>query len=213
MRSLALALTLITTTAAFADPPEDEPTAAPGSIATGMIETANAEGVFDIVHNGHVSVRHLGSGLTCHFLDSGDGSQLVLFPGLQRGEDVACDTNNGGEAYTLYATRYPLPTSAEEQIAGAEAAIRHRWPDARLYPSAMDVTVDGAPPSRTAEFIVMRDGVRSYTSAAVAIVNGWTIKLRYTAPAPDDDAARQAELIAGALFSSALTEILRRPNL
>ena len=68
MRRLLLTLALaLGTTPAFAQGTEEEPQAAPGSIAIGMIENADAIGIFDIVHNGQVSVRHLRSGLRCDF--------------------------------------------------------------------------------------------------------------------------------------------------
>jgi hypothetical protein len=76
-----------------------------------------------------------------------------------------------------------------------------------------DVVSEGLPPSRTLEFFVTHNGKRHYTSVSVAIVNGWVIKLRFTASAPDDDAARQAELMAGVIFAATLNEIIEQPNL
>lgn len=205
MRRIIFAIALALATPAFAQ--EDEPRAAPGSIAIGIIENAGAEGVFDIVHNGQVSVRHLGSGMICDF-DAEGGGRVVIFPGLPRGDNVACDAMNERAAMTLYATRYPFTTNVQEQLAGAEAAIRQRFSDATPYPNYADIEADGLPEHRTAEYFITRDGVRNYTAASVALVGEWTIKLRYTAVAATDDEARQAELTAGLLFASTLSRMI-----
>lgn len=192
-------------------PQDIEPAAAPGSIAIGLIENADAEGVFEIVHNGQVSVRHPRSGLVCHFLRDGAGARLVLFPGLPRGEDVACDTTDGRESVTLYATRFPGPTTLQEQIAGAENALRTRFPDAEAYTPAL-ATDEAGPPSRTIEFIVARqDGARMYTRACVSIISGWVIKMRYTYLAPDAASARSGERMSSALWTSTLAEVMTNP--
>jgi hypothetical protein len=196
---------------ALADPPEEELTAAPGSIAYGMIENADAEGVFELVHNGQVTVRHVGSGLVCHFMRDGAGGRLLLFPGLARGDDVGCDSMQDRVSITLYATRYPPPWTLDQSIADAEAAIRQRFPDA--VPHVATLVDPGLPfPRRTAHFIVTHNAERMFTSASVAQIGDWTIKLRYSAYAPDDAAARQAEIAAGLVFAGALEEIAAPPN-
>ncbi len=212
LRRVAGALALFLAMAAPAGAQEEEPTAAPGSIAIGMIETADAEGIFDIVHNGQVSVRHIRSGLVCHFARDGAGGRIVLFRGLPRGEDVACDANDGRESVALYATRYPRTTTLDEQIAGAEQALRTRYPNAQPYTPTLAVN-GAAPPFRTVEFIVARreDGARMYSRAAVAIISGWTIKMRYTLLAPDDEAARQGELTSSLMWRTALADVMANP--
>lgn len=214
MRSLVCALAVLAFAAsARAQGTEAEPQAAPGSIGYGMIEQAHADGVFELVHDGQVTVRHVGSGLICHFLRNGDGGRLILYPGLPRGDNVACDFNDGREFFTIYATRFPFRTSLDEQINGADTAIRQHFPDARPFPPASDVSADTVMAHRTAEFIVTREGVRCYTRASVAQVGDWTIKVRYTIAAPDDAAARQAQRTAGSIFAGVLSEIIAPPNL
>ncbi len=214
MRSLLCAVALVACAAqAYAQGTEAEPQAAPGSLAIGMIEQADAEGVFELVHDGQVTVRHVGSGMICHFLRSGDGGRLILYPGLPRGDNVACDFNDGREFFTIYATRFPFRTTLDEQINGASTAIRQHFPDARPYPAASDAATDTVMAHRTVEFIVTREGVRSYTRASVAQVGDWIIKVRYTIAAPDDAAARQAQATAGGIFAGALSEIIAPPNL
>jgi hypothetical protein len=153
-------------------------------------------------------VRHVGSGLMCHFRREGEGGRLMLYPGLPRGDNVSCDSNDGREYVTLYATRFPFNTTLDEQIAGAEEAIRHRFPDAIPFPSA-----NADPSRRHAQFIVTHHGERTYTRASVARVGDWIIKLRYSVRAPDDASAVAAEQTAAALFEGALSEIVAPPNL
>lgn len=205
---------------AFAQSTEEEPQAAPGSIATGMIEEANAIGIFDIVHNGQVSVRHLRSGLRCDFDREGNGRLIVFGPApgaaapaeplaIPRGDDVACDMTEGAVQLRYFATRYPFGSTLEEQITGVETAIQRRDASAVRYPGvAVRDTEDGLPLRRTTRFIIVRDGARFFTSASVARVGDWILKLRYTAPAPDDAAAAQADANAALAFDSALRQII-----
>lgn len=224
MRWLLLSLAFALNAApAFAQGTEEEPQAAPGSIAIGMIEEANAEGIFDIIHNGQVSVRHLRSGLRCDFARNGDGGRIIIFtppappvntppaadPTIPRGDDVACDMTENGVQLRYFATRYPFGSTLDEQIAGVETAIRRRNANATRYPGpATRDTEDGLPLRRSTRFIVTHDGVRQFTRASVARIGDWIIKLRYTAPAPDDAAAAEADAAADLAFDGALRDII-----
>lgn len=212
MRRLAIALALMVQPA-FAQGTEEEPTAAPGSIAYGMIENAEANGVFELVHDGQVTVRHIGSGLICHFALDGEGGELRLYPGLPRGDNVSCDNSSADQYVTLYATRFPFQTTLDEQIEGADAAIRQRFPDAQPFPAPSEDPPDALPPRRHVQFIVTLNGQRTYTRATIAQVGDWIIKLRYSAVAPDDAAATQGEVTSNALFEAALAEMVPPPNL
>jgi hypothetical protein len=192
---------------AFADPPEEELTAAPGSIAYGMIEEANADGVFDIVHNGQVSVRHLASGLRCDFARDGNGSRIVLFSSLPRGEDVACDTQGETEFVTIYATRYPDGRNLAAVLNEAEAAIRNRFPGATPAPAAVTVSSQDLPEQRARHFLVDIAGRPHFTSVAVAQANGWTYKVRFTTLIEDDGDLMRYQLQAGLLLTGVLLEL------
>ena len=217
---VTLAFTLVAAPA-FAQGTEAEPQAAPGSIAIGMIEHADADGIFDLVHNGQVTLRHTRSGLTCHFLRDGTGGRIIVFappaattpvnsePAIPRGDDVACDMTEGRTQTRYFATRYPFGSTLEEQITGVEAAIRRRDPGAVRYGGeTLRNTEDGLPTRRSTRFIITHDGVRTFTRASVARVGDWILKLRYSAPAPDDAAAAQADQLADSLFDGALSEII-----
>ncbi len=220
MRQLLLTLALAFGAApAWAQGTEEEPQAAPGSIATGMIEAADADGIFDLVHNGQVSVRHLGSGLRCDFNRDGGGGRIIVFGppagtppapnAIPRGDDVACDMTEGAVQIRTFATRYPFGSTLEEQITGVEAAIRRRDANAVHYdgPAVRD-TEDGLPLRRNTRFIITHDGARLYTSASVARIGNWILKLRYTAPAPDDAAAAEADAAADLAFDGVLSQII-----
>jgi hypothetical protein len=210
MRNLLLALALFTTPA-FAQGTETDPQPAPGSIAIGMIEAANAQGVFDVVPDGHVSVRHLGSGLVCHFTDNAEGGRVIVFPQLARGEDVGCDLNPGNASITLYATRYPFASNLDEQLAGAEAAIRQRFTDAR--PSNVTTASAANVPQRASAFLIAMNGAPRFTSVHIAQIGDWTIKQRYTARAATDTEIAAASQAATAHFAATLADIASPPNL
>ena len=108
-----------------------------------------------------------------------------------------------------FATSYPFGSTLDEQIAGVETAIRRRNADAVRYPGeATRNADDGLPLRRTTRFIVTQEGARAYTRASVARIGDWILKLRYSAPAPDDAAAAQADAAADLLFDGALDEII-----
>ncbi|MEZ5956556.1 MAG: hypothetical protein R3C27_05005 [Hyphomonadaceae bacterium] len=221
MRRLLLTLALALVAApALAQGTETEPLAAPGSIATGMIENAEADGIFDIVHNGQVSVRHLRSGLRCDFDRQGNGRLIVFAPPpsttgptpettIPRGDDVACDMTEGQVHLRYFATRYPFGSTLEEQIAGVERVILRRDPAAAPYPGpVVSDSTDGLPIRRTTRFILTQNGTRLFTSASVARIGDWILKLRYTAPAADDTAVAEADANAALAFDAALRQII-----
>lgn len=193
---------------------KDEETAAPGSIAIGMIEEADAEGVFEVIHNGQVSVRHVGSGLRCDFERDGEGGSLALFPGLPRGDDVACDYEHAEYDLTVYASRRPGPPPLDSELDEAVRAIRYIYPTARtLAPANGTIPLGAFPPQRRLGFIITIDGVQHFSSVHVAQVGAWTIKQRYTAPAVTGNALHEADLMADSLFAATLAHIVTPPNL
>ncbi|MBX9746501.1 MAG: hypothetical protein K2X34_06340, partial [Hyphomonadaceae bacterium] len=183
---------------------KDEETAAPGSIAIGMIEAANAEGVFEIVHNGQVSVRHIGSGLRCDFERSGDGGRLIVYPNATRGDDVACDFETGNHDVTLYATRYPGPPTLDLPFADAVAAIEQVYPGARALEPSYDVNTEGMPPHRAARFLLVKDGITYFSSVHIAQLGDWTIKQRYSVPVETAEQAVEADRAASLHFEATL---------
>lgn len=201
MRGLFVAVALLcTATQALAQSP-------PPSAAQELIAQSAAEGVFEAIPSDDaVVVLHPRSGLVCRLRTEG-ANRLLIFPQAARGEDVACETRNERESITLYATRYSFATTLEEQIEGAEAAIRHRFPNAEAAAAAMQISSGALPPHRSVQFIVHSNGVRTYTRASVAQVGDWVVKLRYSVTAPDAAAEREGEIAANMAFATALREM------
>lgn len=166
-----------------------------------LIAESGAEGVFEVVEDG--KVRHLGSGLVCRFY-TGQTNRLHLYEGSARGEDIGCDSAREDQYMTLYATRYPPPVSLEERLAGAEAAIRQRFSDAHPLNPRISMESERLPPRLVRNFLVTVNGARWFTSVTMAQREEWTLKLRYTAPVPDDRAILRAELEAQSFFTLAL---------
>lgn len=201
MRGLFVAVALLCTASpALAQAPAQSP-------AQQLISQSAAEGVFEAVASDEaIVVRHPRSGLVCR-LRAGGANRLLIFPQAARGEDVACETRNERESVTLYATRYSFATTLEEQIDGAEAAIRHRFPNAEAAAAATQISSGALPPHRSVQFIVHPNGVRTYTRASVAQVGDWVVKLRYSIVAPDAAAEREGEIAANMAFATALREM------
>lgn len=183
---------------------------ASASASLSIIATANAEGVFAPGAT-EGSVRHLGSGLICHFQSDGAGGRIVLFPGLPRGDDVACEFADGGQNIRLYATRLPQRASLDDLVAAIETAVRRATPEAALYVATLRIANNaGLPASRSAQYLLPgENGARDYLRVSVAQVGAWTIKMRYRAPAPDDAAARRLEERSELTWRGMLGEIGR----
>lgn len=210
MRGLLCTLALMLAAApALADPPEGELRAASGSLGLELIDAASADGVFELLPSGPhtIVLRHPASGLVCRF-GVDDPNRLVIFPQAARGEDVACETEEGGAAIRLFATRYSFATTVTEQIEGAGGVIERLYPGAQPFRIPQPISESGLPAHRTIAYLVERQGVRSLTSASVAQIGDWVFKLRYTAPAADAEAARAAANAAERAFAATLREIV-----
>ena len=179
-----------------------------GAPAEALIGQSRAEGVFEALPAEHlVVVRHERSGLICR-LDPTHTNRLLIFPQAARGEDVACDSEGARVSTRIYATRYSFETDVDQQLAGAVAAIRTLHPDARVRPPTMDARASALPASRSAHFLIPQDGGgQLYSRVSVAMIGGWVIKMRYTAVAPDAQAAQQAELESTMLWNATLGEV------
>lgn len=207
LRAAVIAFALMAAPA-FAEPPEEELTAAPGSIAIGMIEEAAADGVFEIVHNGQVSVRHIGSGLRCDFMRDGAGGSLLVFPGFPRGDDVGCSYEEAGNVgMTVYATRHPHPPALQRHVEIAEKQMRERGgPPRRLRTEQLAEA--GLPDTLAQNYTVKMGRHLWFASIMVAQVDAWTITLRYSRPVNDPQIIRDAEATVPMLFRSTVLEIL-----
>jgi hypothetical protein len=174
--------------------------------ARAMIERAQASGVFEPLEDDNViMVRHAASGMVCLFSSDNRRAELMLFSsGLPRGDDVGCIRDSQDLWTTLYATRYAQPMSAEQALGEAVAGIQNRFQDAQRTPAIIQMSTESLPPLHVAHFFVTLEGDRWITSALVAQSGDWILKVRYTAPAPDEDAVRRHQLEASAMLAHAL---------
>lgn len=214
MRSILIAVVALALSATQAFAQETQQT--PLQASQALIERFEMSDIFVPVEGDSVSVRHVASGLVCHFFGTPTRTELLAFTGSPRGEDVGCLTNVEGKVMTLYATRYDPPISTEEALQHGIAGIRHSFPDAQSTPATLNFSTEGAPTPRVAHFLATRNGERWFTSVMVAESNGWMFKLRYSAPAPDEAPLMSHELEAGAVFALALGELTNTrppPNL
>ena len=175
--------------------------------ARALIDRAQAADLFEVVEGDSVATRHLASGMVCHFYPGATRVELLIFSNLPRGEDVGCVQDRADQATTLYATRYAPPMSARDALADAEAAIRQRFPNAQPSPPSIVMSSEGLPATLVANYLITVRGERWLTSAIVARVGDWIIKLRYSGPARDAEGLMQAELEANAMITAALLEM------
>ncbi len=197
--ALALAVLIFAAPAVAEEAARATPIAAPQIIAA-----AGAADLFTPLPSAHgVRVRHAASGLVCSF--DALGGRILVFPGLPRGEDVGCDRAGQYEAATLYATRYPQTLSLDEHVRNAIGSIHARFPNAQpLSPSA----AADQNASRTARFLINDEaGARRYTRVSLASVDGWVIKMRYTATIADDTALAAAEAASDQLWTETLASV------
>lgn len=184
--------------------------ASPGAIGLELINTSNATGVFTLLPAERIiALRHAQSGMICRF-DPEAANRLMLFPDAPRGDDVACETGDVNETVVLHATRYPSATTNAQQADLASAALLERFPGAQRWAPARVARRSAAPalpPHITRRYAVtLPDGRRAYARVAVAVLDEWTLKLRYTAAAPDAAAMAGAESTAAAVWRSALND-------
>jgi hypothetical protein len=117
---------------------QDDPATTAHAEADALIAAADAEGVFENITADSVpTLRHIQSGLTCHFTPGEASNSVTVYPdmgaGLARGDNVACNTRASRMNATLYATRYAGQVTDEQVMEISRAAILTRLPDARPY--------------------------------------------------------------------------------
>lgn len=200
MRVRTIVIGVVAALASTAAPAAERkpPTAEASAEAQRIIAVADAAEYFVDVSEGEVpEVRHVRSGLTCTFEPNAPGNRITIYPSggpdpIARGDDVSCATESLGYVISLYATRYPKPTTVEEQMGVAVASIRQVFSDVRPYTGqAANAKVADKPGEtpralhKTARFLAKKDGRQVYTRASVAKVGDWIILERVTGPKDD----------------------------
>ncbi|MFN3536017.1 MAG: hypothetical protein ACK4Y4_01050 [Brevundimonas sp.] len=188
---------------------QGDPGAAARAEAEALIAAAGAEGVFENVTTDTVpTLRHVQSGLTCHFTPGAATNSVTVYPeapGLDRGDNVGCNTRGQNMDVTVYATRYAHDYSAAEVLNDAIAAIRHRWPEAQAHEDGFPLLTppdQEEPPAHAVFKVTVRDAP-SVTFVLVQHLGAWSYKMRGT-QAGDD--VMMAGLTGGMMFMNALSD-------
>jgi hypothetical protein len=176
--------------------------------ASEIIANAGAQDLFVQEPNDRaVTLRHTRSGMLCRFALAYNGN-ITIIPsegfGIPRGDDVACAEDSEFGSFTLYATRRGTASNNDEALAGAIAALRALFPDAREIQLS---ELPAAPPapnameSRTAAFMIRLQGRDTFTRVSVFTANGWEYKLRFTSP------DQRANILADILWWALLNDL------
>jgi hypothetical protein len=161
-------------------------------------------------------VRHPRSGLVCRW-GQDQTTRVVVFRGaaIPEGDNIGCDMSfaGGPGAVTLYATRYPVATTLEEQRDSALAAMLQRFPGAGRLPEfgrTSPLWARFSAPAFLQANLAARGALQQqgqdldlFTGVAVAMVDGWVIKMRLTAP------IRVGPVQADAYWAQALYDVMR----
>lgn len=206
---IAAAFVLLAAPLASAGPQAGAPTpplmagsVPPDQASQAIIDQGGAGDVFTVaVVPGLYGVRHTQSGMVCRFRPDAT-SRVVVFPfeasNAPRGDDVACDSTYGNESVTFYATRYRPARTVAQALDYAVSQMRARFPGLEpVTPGASGLPdVTGPPASQTASFLMSAPGGLAFTRVSVAIVDGWEIKMRYTARITDRSEAAYVNTLA-----------------
>jgi hypothetical protein len=199
-----------------APPAAEAPAPAPDAAAR-LIAGHGMEDVFEpVADDFFIAVRHRLSGFVCRF-EPGPPARLIVFPGLERGEDVGCDqTTNSGEIYTFYVTRYPPQErfTAEDQMNGSMEIMLSRYPNAEIWAPPFEIALgEGAfvpPETFTGRLIYPgRDRQRYLTRVSIAQVGPWSLKMRYSAGPIGSDGPEALDMGASLIWGMNLIGFAR----
>ena len=189
----------------------DDPSASARAEAEALIAAAGAEGIFENVTADTVpTLRHLESGLICHFTPGEASNSVTVYPamgaGLARGDNVACNTRASRMNATVYATRYADQATAEQVLEISTAAVRARLPDAESYEGGFPLLT--APtrdePPLHAVFIDHRPEGPLITFLLIQHHGDWGFKFRGSREGED---VVEAGMTGGMMFMNALSEV------
>jgi hypothetical protein len=173
--SLAAAFALIATPAL----------AQPQTPAQQLIAEAHAEGVFEEVPSlpRSYSVRHIQSGLVCHFPLEGSQSRLVIMTEVARGEGVTCNGDMGDTTWVIVALHMQIAPTIEETMPLIADRCTGETSSVEQLPPFDAAPPDMAPTLTSRYVITTASGARRYCQLSHAVVDGWTIVLRLLGPA------------------------------
>ncbi|MDP8916888.1 MAG: hypothetical protein M3M95_06765 [Pseudomonadota bacterium] len=183
--------------------------------ADAVIRRASAQAhVVNDTRRDFPAVRHTASGLRCLF-QPGRSDNAIVWIGSAAGGGMGCTSRPVGFHQTLQAVRLAPGETLESVLEASVRDITTGRPDARLYEGGgMSVRVApaaGLPPaaSRSAAYLVRREGRAVFSRVSVAIVDGWVIRQQFEAPA---DQAEAAQLLAEVVMSTTLIDLASRAS-
>ena len=187
---------------------ENDPAVSARAEADLLIAAAGAEGVFENITTDTVpTLRHVQSGLTCHFTPGEASNSVTVYPalgdGIVRGDDVSCHTRASRMSATVYATRYADQATAEQVLEISTAAVRARLPDAVAYEGGFPLLT--APtrdePPLHAVFTARSEEGPFVTFLLVQHHGDWGFKFRGSR---EGDEVVEAGMTGGMMFMNAL---------
>lgn len=177
--------------------------------AAGLIARAAAGAVFeDVTKDTLPSLRHKPSGFICTFEPGQADNALTIFPGKTPGDDVACTTRSGSALNVMYVTKFPVALSVDDALKVYLTEIKRAHPDvegAKGTFGDMSTNRPGSPPRRTARLTYAMNGEKAFSRVSVAVINGWVIEQRITAPQAD---AMGADLLGEVLMMGAVERMV-----
>ena len=194
---------------------QDDPAASASAEADALIAAAGAEGVFENVTADAVpALRHVQSGLTCHFTPGEASNSVTVYPamgaGLARGENVACNTRASRMNATVYATRYGDQATAEQVLEISTAAVRARLPDVVAYEGGfplLTAPTEDEPPLH-AVFTGQSPEGPFVTFLLIQHHGDWGFKFRGSREGED---VVEAGMTGGMMFMNALSAVVAEP--
>lgn len=191
-----------------APPPTPEDIAAARANADAVIAKFGVADLFDNVTVGAIpSVRHKASGLVCHVDIDSPISNIHVYEGLPRGEDVSCNSRILTVTETLYATRYPQRPTAEMIVDASIEAIRQNFTKVKPFegPSLSISTGEtDLPTPVTVRLQARLQGKPVYTRSSAVVVGDWVFAQRVTAPLDDQ---MMADILAGVSLNRMLVDV------
>ncbi len=159
------------------------------------------------------AVRHTRSGLRC-LLEPGPGGDRLEVSGPAPGDRVTCHSRPVGFTQVLSAERTAPGENLDAVFKGSVALLRMESPNAQDYSGPEAAIRVETPPgdqapaeSTTGRYVVHRSDGDVFTVVSVALVDGWLIRQRFTAPL---ERAYEADMLAGVVMSTTLIDLAAR---
>jgi hypothetical protein len=163
-----------------------------------LVARSHAPDIFENVTSEKViSVRHKPSGFVCTFDPDQSENAVQLYSAARpRGEDIGCTSRTAGMVVSYFVTKFPVAVTPQQAAQAYMREIKQMHPDVAdakgPFLQLNITTKPGDPPPVshvTAHLTYVDHGEVAYSRLCVAVVNGWVIEQRITAPLAQQQAA------------------------